>query len=133
MTTTLTIKPQYAALIVAGHKRYETRTWKPKTLPDVLAIHAGKAKPAWGSLAGQGIAAALGITSVDQLSYGAVLGLVRVVEVLPIGDILTPEMEAERQWGYYTPGGYAWKLEVIEKFERPVPATGRLGLWKWEV
>jgi hypothetical protein len=39
--------------------------------------------------------------------------------------------EAERAFGDYTPGRYAWILADVVPLEEPVPARGRQGLWEW--
>lgn len=38
----------------------------------------------------------------------------------------------ESSFGDYTPGRWAWMLDGADLLERPVPATGRQGLWNWD-
>jgi len=33
--------------------------------------------------------------------------------------------------GDFSPYRYAWELEVVERFEKPIPAKGNRGLWDW--
>lgn len=35
-------------------------------------------------------------------------------------------------YGWFEPGRYGWMLTDVERFPRPVPATGRQGLWEWK-
>ena len=38
----------------------------------------------------------------------------------------------ESNYGRYEVGRYAWKLELIEVLEEPIPAKGKLGIWNNE-
>lgn len=33
--------------------------------------------------------------------------------------------------GDFSVGRFAWELEVLERFEKPIPAKGNRGLWDW--
>lgn len=54
--------------------------------------------------------------------------------------VVTPELfgfgsrcvDGELPYGHYEPGRWAWVLEDIEPIRRPIPATGRQGLWEWD-
>lgn len=47
----------------------------------------------------------------------------------------TPEartiVEAQRPYGDFAPGRYAWLLEDVQALPEPVPARGRQQLWDW--
>lgn len=40
--------------------------------------------------------------------------------------------DAERAFGDYTPGRYAWILEDVQRLDAPVECKGALGLWEWQ-
>jgi len=42
------------------------------------------------------------------------------------------DVEAQRPFGDYTPGRWAWLLADIAPLAVPVPAKGRQGLWTWD-
>jgi hypothetical protein len=38
----------------------------------------------------------------------------------------------ERAFGVYSESRWAWDIELVERFDTPIPAKGMLGLWNWE-
>lgn len=45
----------------------------------------------------------------------------------------TPErIEDQRPYGDFAPGRFAWLLGDVKTLDKPIPATGRQGLWEWE-
>lgn len=38
---------------------------------------------------------------------------------------------AQRPYGDFTPGRFAWLLDSIKALHQPIPARGRQGLWEW--
>lgn len=65
---------------------------------------------------------------------GVMLGICRLTECWPVEEALAHPLmtEQEKQFGDYSPGRYAWLLEDMKPFVKPVPAKGSLGLWEWE-
>lgn len=41
------------------------------------------------------------------------------------------DLEANRPFGNFTPGRFAWLLADVEPVDPPVPARGRQQLWEW--
>jgi hypothetical protein len=125
----LTLKPPWAAFVVAGMKRMETRSWR-SDYRGPLAIHASKVGVTWG----------LGdlredFYALDRLdpqgtwsTHGAVVAVacvsayLRTEQLLGISDL-------ERRLGNYSPGRWAWRLEEVRPLEDPVPCKGYQGLW----
>lgn len=102
----LTVKQPYAGDIITGSKPYEFRNFRP-TITE-FALHAG----ATPCLQHAG-------------PYGAILGIVRIVDIVPATQVTSdPALLAYGKW--------AWRLEVVEVFDEPIPARGRPGFWKWE-
>lgn len=129
----LSIRQPFASLIIAGVKQFETRDW-PTKYRGKLAIHAAKG---W-DVTDRTVAAELAarwpeVKTVigNGVPLGLVLGIVEVEAVYRSHEIAPQLSELERAVGNYQPGRAAWKLKVIDVFQRPVQARGALGLWEW--
>lgn len=48
---------------------------------------------------------------------------------VPVRDV---DVTAQRAYGDFAPGRYAWVLDSVFALDEPVPAKGRQGLWEWE-
>jgi len=124
----LTVRQPWASLIVTGHKEVgyknvENRTWCPPksfAMPGLLAIHASKADSkegmrTWGHL-----------FDPASLPRQTILGTVRVEKCITTSKSVWAE--------YARPGEKEvlhWVLSHPVKFRTPVPASGKLGVWKW--
>lgn len=127
-------------------KRIETRSWNTNYRGRV-AIHAARFKKI-APEAYREIRQALGAAGADvavlQLDYleygipadqfGSVIGTVEIADCVPIEQLYgTPfDTPLERACGDWSPGRYGWILSDPILFEKPIPATGRQGLWNWE-
>lgn len=115
----ITLHQPWATLVAFGFKTIETRTWAPPS-----------------SLIGQRIAIhAAGAGRIRKMFHTLPLGA--VVAVATLADVISTEAAIQRYpdqrpFGDYTPGRYAWLLENIEPFDRPIAASGRQGIWTWE-
>jgi hypothetical protein len=142
---TLTLWNPWAALVAMGVKAVETRSWATK-YRGPLAIHsAARIPPEWlgASRHSRDFQAELREVfhepsqavmeyKVHALPRGCVLCIVNLVaiqETDKVFDDLTPR---ERIFGNYEDGRYAWFLELVEKFDVPIPAKGNRMLWNWE-
>ncbi len=150
----LTLWQPWASLVSIGQKSIETRCWKTKYRGE-LAIHsAAKLPPNWlgasrhqpefrdvladvfnarrdaDERSGFHVDDALRI-----LPYGKVLCIVRLVDIVETGGMDT-ESEIiggrERLFGNYELGRYAWFLEMVKKFDDPIPAKGNRMIWNWQ-
>jgi len=130
----LTVQQPYATLIMEGVKRFETRSWRPPTartggpiLVD-FAVHAGARfdKNTPPEIAH--------IVSWRSYPLGVVLGIAHLVWVYPAEVIRDRERGNvdELNMGDFSDGRFAWELEVVEVFAKPIPAKGKQGLWEWE-
>jgi len=123
----LTIQQPYASAIMQGSKIYETRTWHPGRV-EQFALHAGKTmhRAAQVTLHRE-------IADWPQtLPLGAVLGIVKIVDVTDAEELLDEIDDLEDALGLWGPDHLAWELEVIEVFPNPIPARGQLGFWDWQ-
>lgn len=135
----ITIRQPWATLVALGEKQFETRSWKTVYRGE-LAIHAGKAvdkticqlEPYRSVLQRHGY-------STEQLPLGAVIAVGRLEQCHYVGtDLGTAAIlgddsyiveGTEYAFGDYTEGRFAWKIGGMRLLERPLSATGRLGLW----
>lgn len=137
----LTLTQPWAALVALGAKRFETRSWRTD-YRGPLAIHAAKGYPSdcqelvlyepFHSVLLRNYGHPFDIAPALRAQRGLVLATCRLVDCIRIterfGDALSVQ---ERQFGDYTPGRYAWRLDDIRLLATPVPARGSLGLWEW--
>lgn len=134
----------WASLVVIGAKTFETRSWDtPYRGP--LAIHAAKRwTPAQRALIAQEpFKSALMEAGIYELPLGKILGKVELVNtalctslkgrlVFPMGGDGIVVKRPELDFGDFSPGRYAWKLENPERLVAPIPAMGQQGFWTFE-
>lgn len=133
----LTIRQPWAWAIAAGHKTVENRTWGTD-YRGPLAIHAGREfdrRARSSALIRQAARAA-----VEASTYGYLSEVTRCGVVVAVAELVDVH-EADgccRPWGdhgLYVRGGRGWRtarhwvLADVRQLDRPLAATGRLGLW----
>ena len=119
----LTIKQPWTQLIVDGYKEYEFRSWQTKYRGKIL-LHAGLN---------------LEKEVVDrfkdynlQYTLGAIIGEAELVDCILVDDRFNEELRQINPVVYGKSNHvekYAWKMEKIVKYKRPIPCKGKLGLW----
>ncbi len=112
----LTICQPWAWAIVAGHKRIENRSW-PTRYRGPLAIHAGLSRR-WLP-EGEAFIRRQGIWLPPDLEFGAIVGLVDLVDCLPLAAV------ADDPWAS---GPVCWVLANPRPIT-PRPWRGALGLF----
>ena len=132
----LSLIQPWASLIVLGVKRYETRGWHTE-YRGLIAIHASRRFPETaralcetGPFRTELLAG--GFKQSADLPCGAILGTVELVACRPADEVLArfPSGAAERSFGDFSPGRWAWHLVRPILLAKPVPFTGRLGLFE---
>ena len=125
----------WASAVAIGAKTIETRSWFTPHR-GLLAIHAAKKNTpdlreffTWNACEPLRRA---GITSFDQLPFGAIIATCRMMECLRTTD-LDGLTDQERALGDYSPGRYAWVFADIEPLEKPVPYRGFQSLFDWPI
>ena len=121
----LSIKEPWASLIINGYKEYEFRSWKTKYRGKIL-IHAG-----------------LGVEK-DMLKRfkdydininpGYIIGEVTITDCILVDEEFNCELRNIDPVVYGRSNHtetYAWKLENVIKYEKPIPCKGKLGLWNY--
>lgn len=131
----LTICQPYPFLILASadelppdveQKRVENRTWE-MLYRGPLLIHAGKSKKylkGWDT------------TKFPPLDFGAIVGMVTVLDCFSFGQItehtLHPRIAKNFPWlpkHQHTEGPFCIVMAHPRRFAKPIPYTGRLGLF----
>jgi len=124
-------------MVATGEKRIETRSW-PTAHRGVIAIHAAKRQdeslraiynsPAFsGRLARHGYG-----DSFSSLPFGRVVALAELLGCLTVTKYNQPQT-SESLFGDYRLGRYMWFLGKIIELRPAIEATGRQGLWVWQV
>lgn len=143
----LSLWQPWASLLVHGRKRNETRSWAYKgKLPVVMAIHAAKKwngdlsalcvrEPFKGELECISIFHDNPFTQPRFMPFGAVVGLVRLVECRYTGNVGRPHPEwmaglsqEERAFGDYSPERHGWICDRFHAFQEPIPLKGQQGI-----
>jgi hypothetical protein len=130
----LTVQQPWAWAIVHGGKDVENRTqeWSYR---GPLLIHAGLAKPEKHNLASAAHRAAHGSEVPTNLVFGAVIGVVDLVDVHPEWRALgsDPMPCCSSPWAQFAqePAKRVVHLELEDPrpIAKPIPARGQLGLW----
>ncbi len=109
----LALKQPYAWALVAGIKDIENRSWSTG-YRGPIAILAGASK---SEVNAYGKPNKLKI----NFPFGAVVGVVDLVDVLPLSE----ELE-KNPWAW---GPYCWRVANARMLEKPIPAKGKLKLF----
>jgi activating signal cointegrator 1 len=123
----LSLTQPWATAICLGIKQWETRSW-PTHFRGELCIHASKGFPKWAKEIAVDLANERGI-SFEDLPLGKIVCVVSLTECRQTDSLIHEIGEIEQQWGDYSPGRYAFKLENLRVLSDPVPAIGHLGFW----
>ncbi len=128
----LTLHQPWASFIAYGLKQFETRNWATN-YRGLIAIHAGKTQSAE-------------VEDFDlyprdmifrlpyPLPLGAVVAVAQLVDCVPTDKLLDDDAISDNEYelGNFARGRYGWKLEIIKRFDEPIPARGQQGLWDWD-
>lgn len=136
MPAALSILQPWAALIVAGLKNVENRTWST-SFRGRLLVHASKARKGVEHEAAActaeeagwhlgGIRALAGPWMSKENHHGAIIGSVEVVDCVRAGDQLPPS-----KWANPADGTWWWMLRDPRVFAEPIPWKGKLGIWQY--
>lgn len=121
----LTIKQPWASLIVNGYKRYEFRSWKTKYRGKIL-IHAGMSLE-------KEYASKIEEYNLEYIN-GAIIGEAEIVDCILVDKDFDNYLKSESNivYGNDHVGLYAWKLDNIKKYEKPIYIKGKLSLWEYK-
>jgi hypothetical protein len=142
----ITLTQPWASLMAHGVKTFETRSWKTNYRGDI-AVHSAKKFPSWAK---EKFYEEPFNTYMHKLGYqlpeDLLLGFVLSTHILTgcyetprwprnrafyENDIVIPPPWPESAFGDYSPGRYAFRMELVEMFAMPIPFRGQLGIWNW--
>ena len=123
----LSIKNPWATLIVDGYKEYEFRSWKTKYRGKIL-IHSslGIEKDMLERFKDYNLECYNGYIIGEAILTDCILVTKEFYDELLTIDSTVYELSDHEM-------KYAWKLENIIKYDKPIKAKGSLGLWNYEV
>ena len=122
----LTIKQPWAELIINGHKHYEFRSWKTNYRGKIL-IHAG-----------MNIEKDMLVRFKNydlECVKGAIIGEAYITDCILVDEEFNKKLKDINPHVYGRSNhveNYAWKLENVIKYDKPIPVKGKLGLWNYE-
>lgn len=131
----LSLLQPWATLVVIGVIRIETRSWSTKHRGPLL-IHASLGKAGRDEALHPLIKEF--VADFDALPFGAIVGQVNVINVLPADEYAKSEpgkkflTKLEKKMGEYKKDRFAWILRDAVPFQEPIPAKGSLGLWNFK-
>lgn len=142
----LTLWQPWASLMALGEKRVETRCWATKYRGPIAIHAAARIPPAWLGASRfkiqfeRELAEVLNLrlrtnliqSNIRALPRGAVLCVMRLVDIQTTDEADGFLCERELIFGNYESGRYAWFFEMVERFDTPIPAKGNRLLWNWE-
>lgn len=134
----ITVYQPFALAIVAGIKRFETRTCRT-SIRGRIGIHAG-IKDFDAVMKGYTEEYKVKIAVIQHespfidhvLFRGGIIGTVEIVDCVPVEKISAALTDKERLLGDYTQGRFAWVLESPVIFSEPVRVQGKQGWWNWD-
>ena len=116
----LSLKQPWAQLVVEGRKKIEIRKWRTNFRGDFL-IHASRI-PDLKAMQKFGF-------SENSLALGAILGRAELVDVKKYENIYEFKKDAELHLASLDWGNFGFILQNAEKFEKSIPAAGKLNFW----
>lgn len=122
----LTIKEPWASLIVNNYKKYEFRSWKTNYRGKIL-IHTSSTIEK----------SALSRFEHLNLNYqkGAIIGEAEITACILVDEKFNDFLLKTNNFIYGNNskiGLYAWKLENVKIYTKPVLTKGKLGLWNYK-
>ena len=122
----LTIRNPWAELIVSGYKKYEFRSWKTNYRGKILIHSSANLEKSM-----------LSRFQDYNLQYinGAIIGEAEIIDCILVDEEFNKKLMSIDPVVYGRSNhkeNYAWKLENIKKYDKPIFIKGKLGLWSYE-
>jgi len=122
----------WASLVVMGIKTIETRNWATKHRGTIL-IHASKSEA--GSIFEHDLPIKKHIQNFEDLPFGAIIGKVDIVEVIPANQLAINDEEIDnltfenKAFGTYSEKRFGWILENAVQLKLPIALRGMMNVW----
>lgn len=127
----LSLWQPWASLVALNLKRFETRSWSTPYRGEI-AIHAAKHWTAKEERWLRFFADEYDCPLPLPPPLGSMLCICRLTHIGRSEEVEVHISAMEHRMGDYTAGRFAWRLEVVEIFDKPIPARGKQGLFDWE-
>lgn len=122
----LTIREPWASLIINGYKKYEFRSWKTNYRGKILIHTSQKIEKEMLSRFKDYNLNCVG---------GSIIGEAELTDCILVDEEFNQNLRKIDNVVYGKSNHvekYAWKLENIKKYDKPIPMKGKLGLWNIE-
>ena len=116
----LSLWEPWATFVALKIKRYETRSWGTKYRGPLLICAAQKRLP----FVKVGHLLLRAGVSPDELQYGMALAIVYLTDVIRTEEVGKVLLILEKEFGDFTPGRFAWKLDDVKRFQKQFYARG---------
>lgn len=136
----MTVRIPFADMLVGGFKQYELRS-RNTHYRGPVAIHTARntqdCAAWWDKIKSHDVVQQrLQYWPADKLFRpGYVVGVVELVDVVPVDSLRSEVSELERACGggrWDVPGMLAYRMEMPRIFSTAYLARGQLGLWNWQ-
>lgn len=131
----ISLRQPWAYLYAIGAKKYETRDWQAKHRGE-LYIHAS-AKVLFSDLElcrdSEHFRKYIPDHTNGILVQGAIIGKVTLTDIVTTESIRESLSAEERAFGDYGDGRYAWKGEGAMLLPKPIPVSGKLSIWEYDM
>lgn len=125
----ITLIQPWATLMAIGEKHNETRGWYAYHR-GVFAIHAGKKIDMEAFAEFLPVLAMHGYDTPESLPTGCIVAVAHLEHCTRIDKYFAESLSAaERSYGDYREGRYAWRTKDTRALARPVTVRGAQGLW----
>lgn len=118
---TLSLKQPFAELILQGKKTIELRKWNTKFRGEFL-IHSSKIPDI----------EAMEKFGFKELPLGFILGKAKLVDVKEYKNETEHQTDSSKHLASSFWGKYGFILKDVERFDKQIPALGKLGFWDWK-
>lgn len=124
----LTLHQPFAQAVVAGAKRFENRS-RNFHYRGPLWIHAGQSTEFIKDSTPEHWPESFKLPkSWSHLPFGALVGIVDIIDSLPIAECLEKYGDDEHQ-----NGPYCWVFKNARKLKQPIPIGGQQGIWRTNI
>ena len=121
----ISIQEPYGSLILKGHKKIETRSWKTNYRGE-LYIHTSS------TIFKGDNTKAFNYINKEDLVFGYIICKCKLVDCIEMTEEFINSVDSkEKELGVYSIGRYAWILDDIEPIE-PIKTRGKLNIWEYE-
>ena len=136
----ITLHQPWASAIAFKLKEYETRPRKTN-YRGLIAIHAGKTKAddkvfeslstiPWNEHLVRPMSRKWLSVNGDDFPTGAIVAVAEISDCIAMDDdTIAAQSAQERVLGHWETGRHAYKLENIQALPKPIPVSGKQGLW----